>query len=358
MSRKVGHVVVKISNIHPAFKSRTPIKLAIGEMRRRDWGELPANPIQRDAGTFTATNLLDRVERRFLDEPGTVEDIMTELMSGLWMLRKRVQPEVWKEIARQCVTHPLREIIHQDPFSARSFRKPRGYSGDAVMIDYIYSKNCRLGEHDEVTALGERIFSYNCDTPACAAVRTRRDLVASIIDQVCALHDRPDILSVACGHLREATLCRSIAAGDAGRLIALDQDELSIGVVDREMSDLGVIPVCSSIKSLFRSELAHEKFDFIYSTGLYDYLDDRIATKLTSRLFAMLNPGGRLLLANFLPDIWGAAYMESFMGWQLIYRTPEQLINLASQIPEAEITRRVTFVEKNANIVFLDLFRD
>jgi hypothetical protein len=72
----------------------------------------------------------------------------------------------------------------------------------------------------------------------------------------------------------------------------------------------------------------------------------------------MLNPGGRLLLANFLPDIWGAAYMESFMGWQLIYRTPEQLINLASQIPEAEITRRVTFVEKNANIVFLDLFRD
>ena len=354
---KEERVVVKIPNPRFGAPFQTPIKIAIDEMQRRAHGARPLLPIHRDVGTSVAKALLDRIEERFLDQPDMVDEIMTDLMSELWMLRQNSPSDVWGDILRQCATHPVREIIHQDPFSARSFRKPRGYSGDAVMIDYIYSRNCRLGEEEPVTEIGERIFRFNCDTPACSAVRTRRDLVASVIDQVCALSDHPHILSVACGHLREATLCRSVPSGNAGRVVALDQDELSISVVTREVAEYGVIPVCNSIKALFRGDVAHEKFDFIYSTGLYDYLDDRIAGKLTGRLFAMLNPGGRLLLANFVPDIWGAAYMESFMDWRLIYRTPEQIDALASHIPESEIARQVTFTEKNANIAFVEITR-
>lgn len=283
---------------------------------------------------------------------------MIDLMSELWTLRQGADQELWERIIRLCADHPLREIIHQDPFSARSFNKPRGYAGDAVMIDFIYSKNCRLSEQEPVTALGDAIFRFNANTPACAAVRTRCELVASMIDQMCSINDHPRILSVACGHLREATLCRSVSSGNAGPIVALDQDELSVSVVDREVSEYGVVPICNSIKALFRGELAHEKFDFIYSTGLYDYLDDRIASRLTSRLFDMLYPGGRLLVANFVPDIWGAAYMETFMDWRLIYRTREQLEAAASHISESEIARRVTFTEKNANIVFLDITRN
>jgi hypothetical protein len=359
---KEERVVVKIPKppfgftSGPSSSHLAPINLAIDEMRRRALS--PRLPIYRDVGTSAAKSLLDRMHERFKDEPGRVDEIMMQLMSELWSMRQNSPPEVWNDIVGQCQIHPVRVIIHQDPFSARSFRKPRGYSGDAVMIDYIYSRDCRLGEQEPVSELGERIFRFNCETPACAAVRTRRDLVASIIDQVCALSDHPQILSVACGHLREASLCRSVAAGDAGKIVALDQDELSISVVTREVSEFGVVAVCNTIKGLFRGELAHEKFDFIYSTGLYDYLDDRIATKLTSRLFAMLNPGGRLLLANFVPDIWGAAYMESFMDWRLIYRTPEQIDALASQISESEIARRVMFTEKNANIAFLEITRN
>jgi SAM-dependent methyltransferase len=283
---------------------------------------------------------------------------MVELMSGLWSLKASATPQSWRTLVSQCASHPLRKLIHQDPFSSRSSAKPRGYAGDAVLIDFIYSRNCRLGEADEVTQLGERIFQFNRDTPACAAVRARRDLMASVIDEVCVLNNRPDILSVACGHLREATLCRSVISGDAGRFVALDQDELSIQVVQQELSEFGVVPVCGSIKALFRGELAREKFDLIYSTGLYDYLDDRVARKLTARLFQMLNPGGRLLVANFLPDIWGVGYMEAFMDWHLIYRSWEEMGAVASAIPESELASQRTFAEKHANIVFLELTRD
>jgi SAM-dependent methyltransferase len=336
---------------------RSPLQLTLGKLPPARWRPLLPSPVQLDLGTLVAKSLFDRVYAKLQDEPEAVDSAMVELMSGLGSLRSASTQDMWEDVLQEAAAHPLRTLIHQDPFSARSFHKPRGYAGDAVLIDYIYSRNCRHSESDDVSPLGDRIFRFNRETPACAAVRARRDLVASVIDEVCALIDHPNILSVACGHLREATLCRSVLADQAGRFIALDQDEQSLEIVQREVAGHGVVPVCNSIKSLFRGEVAREQFDFIYSTGLYDYLDDRIAMKLTARLFDMLNPGGRLLVANFLPDIWGAGYMESFMDWKLIYRTPEQIDALASFIGPSETVGRRVYTEKNQNIVFLDMVR-
>lgn len=334
---------------------RAPVKRTIGQVLPPRWNSFLTSPLRKDVGTVGAKYLFDRTTSRLLNEPDSVNEIMEELMSGLWTLRSS-SPDVWKNVVAESAAHPLRELIHQDPFSARSYNKPRGYAGDAVLIDYIYSGDAQ-DQDREITPLGREIFRYNYDTPACAGVRARRDLVASIIDEVCAVTDRPHILSVACGHLREASLCRSVSAGEVGRFVALDQDKLSLDVVEAEVSSRGVVPVWSSIKSLFRGDIAREHFDFIYTTGLYDYLDDRLATKLTERLFDMLASGGRLLVANFLPDLWGSGYMETFMDWKLLYRTAEQITALSSGIAESEIATRRTYTEKNGNIVFLDITR-
>jgi extracellular factor (EF) 3-hydroxypalmitic acid methyl ester biosynthesis protein len=332
-----------------------PIRLHTGkfpsELRHRS-----TLPFKWDVGTVVAKSLLDRVHSQMMENEKAVDDAMVELMSGLWSLKSSNTTEAWQNVVDQCVNHRLCGLIHQDPFSARSFHKPRGYAGDAVLIDYIYSRDWKGFAEEEPSSLGNRIFRFNSETPACSAVRARRDLVAAIIDEICALTDHPSILSVACGHLREATLCRSVTTGQTGRFVALDQDKQSLDIVANQVSLHGVVPVCSSVKSLFRGEVAGEKFDFIYSTGLYDYLDDRIATKLTSRMFGMLKPGGRLLVANFLPEIWGYGYMESFMDWKLIYRTPEEMLAFAAPLPQSEIVAR-TYVERHGNIVFLDVIR-
>ena len=120
---------------------------------------------------------------------------------------------------------------------------------------------------------------------------------------------------------------------------------------------MGITPLCNSIKAMFRGEIAGESFDLIYTTGLYDYLDDRVASKLTQRMFEMLNPGGRLVVANFVPDIWCSAYMEAFLDWKLIYRSAEQMLGLCADIPESQTASCRTYVEENKNIVFLDLTR-
>ena len=282
---------------------------------------------------------------------------MTDLFSGLYAMKSTSEPTVWSDVVKQCLDHPVMEMIHQDPFTSRSFHKPRGYAGDAVLIDYIYTREHTNLDNGSVTELGELIFNFTTSAPASAGVRTRRDLMASVIDESSSLIDEPRILSVACGHLREGKLSRSVSENQTGQIVALDQDELSLAVVQDSMPGNDVVPICSSIKALFRGELAGERFDLIYSTGLYDYLDDRIAGKLTARLFEMLNPGGRLVLANFLPKIWCAGYMETFMGWNLIYRDSDQMRALTHLIPVTETASVATYSEKNANIVFLDVQR-
>ena len=302
-----------------------------------------------------AASLLDHTHQALLESPAHVTQAMDDLMAGLSKLKHDCEPAAWEQTIAHCRSHPIAQLIFDDPFTRRSFRKPRGYPGDAVLIDYIYSGNC-LSEAEPVSEIGKRIFEYNRDTPACKAVRARRDVVRDSIDRLCERVARPSILSVACGHLREAWMAQAVRAGRSGRFIGLDQDQLSLQVVRQELGTLGVVPICNSIKALFRGALADETFDLIYSTGLYDYLDDRLASKLTERLYRMLNPDGRLIVANFLPGIEGAGYMEAFMDWKLIYRTREQMLSLAGTLPVSSAQINL-FVEENNNILFMEISR-
>jgi extracellular factor (EF) 3-hydroxypalmitic acid methyl ester biosynthesis protein len=350
-------VVSSITN-HRNFSTRTvPLELFLRRSTPTRWRSQSASPLRWDVGTVIAKSLLDHVHAGLLSGEGAAAGAISELFSGLYSLRSSATPDAWRALADQCVNHPVIEFIHQDPFTQRSFKKPRGYAGDAVLIDYIYSGRHDLEGPDQVSELGKMIFRFTTGAPASAGVRCRRDLMAAIIDETCGTVEKPKMLSVACGHLREATLSRGVPDHQAGRFVALDQDELSLDVVKQSSAEHGVIPVCSSIKALFRGELAEQRFDLIYSTGLYDYLEDRIAGKLAARMFQMLNPGGRLVVANFLPDIWCAGFMETFMGWTLIYRNSEQMLQLTNGLPEEDVYSKRTFNEKNANIVLLDVKR-
>ena len=227
-----------------------PLEMSLRHATSNRWKNLSSMPLQWDVGTVVAKTMLDRVEAGLSKDLDAASAAMSDLFSGLYALKTSAEPEVWKSIAEQCVNHPVREMIHQDPFTSRSFNKPRGYAGDAVLIDYIYTRDHQFDEAREVSELGDLIFGFTTDAPASAGVRTRRDLMASVIDETCSLVEQPHILSVACGHLREATMSRSVAESHTGRFVALDQDELSLAVVKDSMPDDEVVPVCSSIKSL------------------------------------------------------------------------------------------------------------
>lgn len=303
----------------------------------------------------TGLNFLDSLLQRLSDESKPVEyfDVgMDELIHFLRSQRIACEPEQWKEFVALFRQHPIRWLLHQDPFTYRAFTKPRGYAGDAIMLDYIYGREENWPLPDAST-MGLKVFRYTTRSPSTEGVRARRGFAADLIDKLSSRIKRPSILSIASGHLREASLMSSLKRRRLGRFVAFDADGESLEEVRRTYGCFGVETETANIRQLFSSKLDLGKFDLVYSTGLFDYVGPAAARRLVSRMFDMLLPGGRLMVANFLPAVRDVGYMETFMDWNLIYRTRHEMIDITMEIPQEEIEQIKLFAEENQNVIFV-----
>src|SRR5688572_16219231 len=141
----------------------------------------------------TGTRLLDWAAER-LSNPQMAWEAMELLFNGMYEIRNSTTPEEWQQFTTTvCASHPLWETLNQDPITHRSFSKPRGYAGDAVLLDLIYQDTSTQAIVDQCTALGKQIYSYMVEAPAACAVRLRRDLIAATIDEVAGEIAAPDI---------------------------------------------------------------------------------------------------------------------------------------------------------------------
>lgn len=305
--------------------------------------------------TTPVRRLLDDIHLEILDGMAPLESTIDRLTRGLEAFRTSLPGGLWAQQARALVEHPLTHLLHQDPFTRRCYTKPRGYAGDARMIDYIYGEI----DDDDSTELGARILEANRQGPAPQAVRFRKDMLAMAIDAAAARVERLRVFAVACGHLREAGVSAAVQQCRVGELVAFDQDSRSLALVEREYGDLGVRTEHGRVRDLIVGRHAADLtgFDLAYAAGLYDYLRDDHARRLTQTLFDMLNPGGRLLVANFLPGIRDRGYMESFMNWHLIYRTMEEIEALADAVPRSAVASLRLFDDPTHNIGFLEIVR-
>jgi hypothetical protein len=276
--------------------------------------------------------------------------------AALCQARDALRADLWNDFIAQCRAHPLCALLHEDPLTRRSFAKPRGYPGDAGLLDIIYERDWRDVCPEDQTALGLEIFRHTSECQAPAAVRHRRELLAGMIDEMSDHHPGASMLSVACGHLRELRLSTAMRHGRVGRLVGLDQDADSLAVAARDWPHtLETIP--GSLRALWGAGLRQQRFDFIYSAGLYDYLEEPLAQKLTARMFAMLEPGGRLLVANYHPSVNDVGYMEAFMDWRLLYRDESAMARLMAGVPADELVRPRIFPDRTGAIVYLQLER-
>jgi extracellular factor (EF) 3-hydroxypalmitic acid methyl ester biosynthesis protein len=112
-------------------------------------------------------------------ESGLVNEAMDDLFTGLLRTRDNMSDQEWTEFARYArENHELRNWVYQDPMTRRAYEKPRGYAGDAVMMDYLYGIH---GYHDaaaETSTLGREIYEYIRGSLAPSAVRYRREHIA------------------------------------------------------------------------------------------------------------------------------------------------------------------------------------
>lgn len=296
--------------------------------------------------------LLDRAHERIND--GDVFDGMEELLGSLSERRREMPAASWVDWCADLRAHPIFQQVQQSPLTRRAFEKPRGYPGDAATLDLIYGIEPLPAS---VSVLGRQLYAWEFQCPFGRSVRARKELLAARIDRVCARTARPRVLSLACGHVREARSAQALLDRRLGAFFAIDQDAASLAVVAQELSGYGVVPVPGTVRAVVARKLRYRDIDLAYAAGLFDYLPRPVAAQLTARLFEMLRSGGQLLIPNFVDSAPDVAYMEAFMDWQLVYRDEDELASLASVLPPDELASVEVFREEHGNVCVLEITR-
>jgi SAM-dependent methyltransferase len=225
-----------------------------------------------------------------------------------------------------------------------------------VLLDYIYSPD-RPGTKPGMSPLGALVWEQTVESAPCEAARRRRRHLALTIDQAAERKSGARVLSVAAGHLREAELSVALRLDCLEELVALDQDTFSLTVIASDYAALAVTPVHGTAQQLVRGDLGLGDFDLVYAAGILDYLRDSAAIALLRRLVDITRPGGEVLIANVLPSNAAVGYMEAFMGWTIVYRTLDELWELANMIDPTVIDQVSIRRDTSSTIGYLSLRR-
>lgn len=244
------------------------------------------------------------------------------------------------DLVKDCIEffrEKLKSIIYQSPFSDRVFHKPLGYAGDYEMMNIIYK-----GGNNGVTPFAKCLNYHWVSQPAAQAVRNRVEYLKRKL-QYTLEHNkkRPlKILSVACGPAKEwqHMISEITKYNDQDiEIHLLDQDEGALKHAQRKIRSLSVkCPnvfrfqyINKAIKNVIARGL-EEKYDLIYSAGLFDYFSDPVAQLAATRLYQALTPKGQLIVGNFNISNPNSIMMDLALDWHLIYRSEADLKRLFS----------------------------
>lgn len=219
-----------------------------------------------------------------------------------------------------------RYFLHGE-FIRRSFEKPFGYAGDFQIIDSIYKNQSRTNGFDRLWD------NYFQDLAIAKATRERNeDFKKIILDLVRKNRNQGvRIMNLACGSAREI---KELLDGDYDKVFTkvtfdcCDFDTRAIDYAKQLLNNPNNVnffqknAIRLALKKDIKQELPKD-YDLIYSTGLSDYLDESIASRLMGNLKRALKKGGMLAIANVRDKYSNssASWMEWVADWNLIYRT-------------------------------------
>ncbi|TPM30937.1 class I SAM-dependent methyltransferase [Mesorhizobium sp. B2-3-4] len=319
-------------------------------------GSLHRNPEHQGEAFETARAelaLILHATQQQIEEQKFPAEIVRRLLSLLNALRDKVHPDVWQALIPVAQNHPLQNYFLEDPLTNWSFTKPRGYSGDAELLDYIYCDPHVAESVANASEIGKALYSHTQNVPSCVAARERRDLLTRYVDEAAARHG-PDteVLAIAAGHLREANRSVALAEGGLKRWVALDQDPQSVGLIARDFRGTAVEAIDGSVRTVLTRGHKLGKFDLIYASGLYDYLQHNVAVKLTKTCLQMLKPNGTFLFANYAEGTPDAGYRETFMDWVLLLRSEVDMWNIINASVDRNTVEAQVFFGENRNVLY------
>lgn len=241
---------------------------------------------------------------------------------------------IWGYLFKEVFPYLMRSRLAE-----RAYYKPKGYAGDFYMIELIY-RNRPEGDGK----LGRLVDGWALQQVASKAVRYRRRLLADVLDRLC--RDRLDtqapvrIMNLACGPSRELfDLLGACSYARRIEAVCMDIDDEALQFADRCVASAEHRRQVRFMKenvikwSLGRIRHDFQPQDIIYSSGLCDYLDQRLLSALIQRAYRQLKDGGALVIGNFSPDNPDRYLMDQLLYWRLIHRSRDDLLRIFADSP-------------------------
>ena len=308
---------------------------------------------------------LDYHERRFRAEGATDGDLLAfaqrayvALREPYFQLHREATAEAVKFMAEREVLVAAKDYTEtvlvpltlDIPLNNRAYLKPMGYPGDYQVMLYYYNKSF---EGDSVFA---KVFHrIGIEHPLANGVCTRKDFIVEMMEQEHdrVLAERGDscefrVASLGCGPAREVSEYVSKRRSWPGTAIwtLIDQEEEALGVAfrscKREIGEWGApgqldLLNLSFVQMINEGVPLHdpESQDYIYCTGLFDYIKESRGRVLICALYDLLAPGGKMSVGNAIGPqdcFWTAEFLGD---WSMIYRTREQVERLGASLPES-----------------------
>lgn len=337
-----------------------PLILAHKDKIKRGFKEYTAN-LTYDLNVYK--NLFDALDARCVDEPEDVRQhvqsaiIETEGRNFMRFLDQKL--EEFESIIlnfgkkdHECHGYYLRKqlwgFLMCSPFMTRTNLKPRGYSGDSVMMKMIYDN-----KYEGRSTFGKLMHKHPNEHPGAQAVRNRRELIAKMLGALKTGEWKSNtgkirVLSVACGPAFELQDVIT-SAKDCSRFhfTLLDQDKKALAEARSQIAGLEkkfgekieAEFLNESVRTMLRTpklEKVWGQFDYIYSMGLFDYLTPPVAKAVIGKLYLLLKVGGEMAVGNFHISNASRYYMEYWLDWVLYYRSEQEFLDLLQNTPSAE----------------------
>ena len=326
--------------LRPGFQlAVSRLRAFLGELSR--W----LGQVEAAAGT-TERGASPQVQREFtLEVDAALSGKLTQLIGAFEAEAGQVPPEEaasHRSFARREV-HPL---TLASPFIHRTFTKPLGYAGDYEMVNMIL-RDPLEGPNTYARVMNSAMLRRD----TAQGHRNRIDRLVECLEAEARRTSgsgRPlRVLDVGCGPAGEMQrFVRSHPLADRCELHLMDFNPETLEYARQRLTEAaregGRTPTIhyhhKSVNELLRNATRHAhgrervapfiEADLIYCAGLFDYLTDKVCSRLMQMFYAWVVPGGLVVATNVHPNNRSRYFMEHILDWFLIYRDERQVYDL------------------------------
>jgi SAM-dependent methyltransferase len=185
-------------------------------------------------------------------------------------------------------------------------------------------------------------------------LESRRTFLSGQLNEVCRENDRPRVLSVANGALREAETAIELCRENGGTFVVVDGAGEPPDIF-RQDYDNPFLRYISYPYGAIPSKENIGEFDYVYSLNLFSELNQERARKTLVSLISLVRPGGRLLISNFAAEFGEAAWASSQEACGPVYRREEDLAELVPDSREHQILGHAVWRDASRAILYLEI---